>query len=220
MKESDILFIDNHLLVVCKPAGLLVQGDSTGDETLLEQAKAYLKERFGKPGNVFLGLVHRLDRPVSGVLLLARTSKAAARISEQFRTGNAGKVYLAIVEGEVPLEGEWVDRIVRAGPTSRIAKEREGQEARLSFRRLQYKNGFSQVEVALHTGRHHQIRLQFASRGYPLLGDFRYGSKIKFGERAVALHARSLTVIHPTLKKEMTFIAEAEGFWTDFVSST
>ena len=218
MNESNILFIDNHLLAINKPAGKLTQQDITGDISLLEDAKHYLKERFGKPGNVYLGLVHRIDRPVSGLVLFARTSKAASRLSEQFRLGTPHKIYLAIAEGEVPDEGKWLDYISREGVTSHLAKKGEGKESRLSFRRLKYKNGLSLVEVRLETGRHHQIRLQFSSRGYPLLGDFRYGSKIKFGNKAIALHAQSLTVIHPTLKEEIKFTAEAESFWSDFLT--
>lgn len=218
MNETDIIFIDNHLLVINKPAGILVQKDSTGDTSLLEEAKHYIKETFGKPGNVYLGLVHRIDRPVSGVVVFARTSKAASRLSQQFRSGTPEKVYHAIAEGEVPEEGNWTDYISREGATSRIAKKGEGKEARLSFRRLKYNNGRSLVEVRLETGRHHQIRLQFASRGYPLLGDFRYGSKIKFGDKAVALHSSSLTVSHPTLNKEMQFTSPHESFWLDFLS--
>jgi 23S rRNA pseudouridine1911/1915/1917 synthase len=218
MDESDILFIDNHLLAIHKPAGKLIQQDITGDISLLEDAKHYLKERFGKPGNVYLGLVHRIDRPVSGVVLFARTSKAASRLSEQFRSSKPRKIYLAIAEGEVPAEGRWVDCISREGVTSRLARKGEGKEARLSFRRLKYNHGLSLVEIELETGRHHQIRLQFSSREYPLLGDFRYGSKIKFGNKAIALHAHSLTVIHPTLKEKISFSVEPESFWSDFLT--
>ena len=218
MNESNILFIDNHLLAINKSAGKLIQQDITGDPSLLDDAKHYLKEKFGKPGNVYLGLVHRIDRPVSGVVLFARTSKAASRLSEQFRLAKPRKIYLAIAEGKVPDEGRWIDYISREGVTSRLAQKGEGKEARLSFRRLKYNNGLSLVEVELETGRHHQIRLQFSSRGYPLLGDFRYGSQTKFGKKAIALHAYSLTVIHPTLKEEINFTAEAESFWSDFLT--
>ena len=217
MKNLDILFTDNHLLAINKPSGMLVQGDRTGDESLLALAKDYLKERFGKPGNVYLGLVHRLDRPVSGVVLFARTSKAAARLSEQFRERKAKKTYLAIVEGETPLKGKWTDPVAREGATSRIAEEGEGQNAELSFRRLKCNNKFSLVEIDLGTGRHHQIRVQFADRGHPIAGDFRYGSKIKFPGRAIALHSLSLTVAHPTKKEEITFRAEPPESWKEFI---
>ncbi|MBE9536204.1 MAG: RluA family pseudouridine synthase [Proteobacteria bacterium] len=218
MNESDIIFIDNHLLAINKSAGRLVQKDATGDPSLLEDAKHHLKEIFGKPGNVYLGLIHRIDRPVSGLILFARTSKAASRLSEQFRSGTPHKIYLAIAEGELPDKGRWLDYISRDGVTSRLAQKGEGKEARLSFRRLKYNNGLSLVEIELETGRHHQIRLQFSSRGYPLLGDFRYGSKIKFGDRAVALHAHSLTLTHPTLNEKIKFTSEPESFWSDYLS--
>ena len=213
MKTLEVLYIDNHLLVVRKPACILVQGDRTGDTSLLDYAREYIKDKFNKPGNVYLGLVHRLDRPTSGVVVFALTSKAAKRLSEQFRVRHVRKIYWALVEGEVPTEGTLVDRIRRHGRTSHVTKGAGGQHAELSFRRLRYRKGVSWVEIELATGRHHQIRVQFARRGHPVLGDFRYGSKVKFGQKALALHARSLTIIHPTRKEEMTFVAELESFW-------
>ena len=208
-----VLYTDNHLLVVRKPAGMLVQGDRTGDMSLLDCAREYIKDKFNKPGNVYLGLVHRLDRPTSGVVALALTSKAAKRLSEQFRMGSVRKIYWALVEGKTPAEGKLVDRIRRHGPTSHLTKRDGGQHAELSFRRLRYHEGVSWVEIELATGRHHQIRVQFAHRGHQVIGDFRYGSKVKFGQKALALHARSLTINHPTRKEDMTFVAELEPFW-------
>ena len=213
MKTAEVLLLDNDLLVVCKPAGMLVQGDRTGDTTLLDQAREYLKHKFNSPNEVYLGLVHRLDRPTSGVIVFARTSKAAAHLSAQFQSRTARKTYWALVEGQIPAEGRWVDWIVRMGITSRVAKEAEGQEAALYFRRLGYRKNISWVEIELHTGRHHQIRVQFAYRGYPVLGDLRYGAEIKFGQKALALHARTLTITHPTQGTEMTFTAEPERLW-------
>jgi len=216
LDSSDLIYCDNHLLVVNKSAGLLVQGDKSGDPSLLDYARGYLKERYNKPGNVYVGLVHRLDRPVSGVIALARTSKSASRLSGQFRDRTVRKIYHALVEGELPEEGHWLDKIVREGVTSRITESTEALRAELSFRRLNYIDGISRVEIDLATGRHHQIRVQFSSRGYPILGDFRYGSKVKFGEKTLALHARSLTIIHPTKKEEMTFLAEYPESWENF----
>ena len=213
MKTIEPLFIDNHLLVVRKPAGMLVQADRTGDRSLLDRGREYVKVEYRKPGNVYLGLVHRLDRPVSGVIVFARTSKAAGRLAEQFRSRQVRKVYWALVEGKIAGEGRLVDRVVRRGATSRIAKGEEGQKAELSFRRLDAAGGRSWVEIELDTGRHHQIRVQFANLGHPVIGDFRYGSKVKFPERALALHARSLTLNHPTRREPMTFTAEPEPFW-------
>jgi RluA family pseudouridine synthase len=213
LQTLKILYSDNHLLVIRKPAGMLVQGDRTGDTSLLDYAREYIKDKFNKPGNVYLGLVHRLDRPTSGVVVFALTSKAAKRLSEQFRVGSVQKIYWALVEGKTPTNGTLVDRIHRHGPTSHIVRGDGGQRAELSFRRLRYHKGVSWVEIELATGRHHQIRVQFSHRGHPVIGDFRYGSKVKFGKKALALHARSLTISHPTRKEEMTFLAELESFW-------
>jgi 23S rRNA-/tRNA-specific pseudouridylate synthase len=132
----DVIYIDNHLLVVRKPSGMLAQGDRTGDRSLLEYGKAYVKAAFNKPGDAFLGLVHRLDRPTSGVMVFARTSKAAARLSEQFRARRIGKIYWALVEGKTPREGRMVDTLLRAGPSSTVSER--GQEAVLGFRRLRW----------------------------------------------------------------------------------
>ena len=207
----DVIYIDNHLLVVRKPSGMLAQGDRTGDRSLLEYGKAYVKAAFNKPGDAFLGLVHRLDRPTSGVMVFARTSKAAARLSEQFRARRIGKIYWALVEGKTPREGRMVDTLLRAGPSSTVSER--GQEAVLGFRRLRFERGISWVEVRPKTGRHHQIRVQFAHRGHPVVGDFRYGARIGFPEKSLALHARALTLSHPTRKEEMTFTAAPEVFW-------
>jgi len=213
----EIIYCDNHLLVLNKPAGLLVQGDQTGDPSLFDFASAYIKERYNKPGKAYIGLVHRLDRPVSGVVVLARTSKAAARLSRQFLEKRTTKIYTALAEGEVPAHGEWIDFISRRGATGHIAPEGEGSRADLRFERLSILEGLSLVSVRLGTGRHHQIRLQFASRGYPLLGDFRYGSVRQFGDKAVALHATTLTLFHPTTGEEMTFRAGFPDFWQGYL---
>ncbi len=205
--------MDNHIMVVRKPAGILVQGDKTGDETLLEQCKQYLKVEFNKPGNVYLGLVHRIDRPVSGVMVLARTSKAAGRLVSQFRTRDVEKQYWALVQGQVQESELLVDHITRHGATSHISRNKEGQQAELFYRLLRFKDGVSWVEIDLHSGRHHQIRVQFAHRAHPVLGDFRYGSKRKFPERSLALHAWKLKFEHPVRKEHMTFTADPEPYW-------
>ena len=213
MAKLNILYEDNHLLVICKPAGILVQGDRTGDVTLLSLAKDYIKEKYNKPGDVFLGLVHRLDRPASGVIVFARTSKAAGRLMKQFQQRQIKKIYYCLAAGELPLNGNWKDRIERREATSFIAK---GElNAALSFKRLKFQNVVSLSEVKLHTGKHHQIRVQFASRGFPIIGDFRYGSKIKFPNRAIALHARELRLEHPTTKELLTFQCKPD--WPDYV---
>ena len=209
-----VLHLDNHLLVVRKSAGVLVQGDHTGDSNLLEQARAYVKEKYNKPGNVFMGLVHRLDRPTSGVVTFARTSTAASRLATQFRQHQVRKIYWALVQGKTPLNGDMTDQMARRQTKSRIIQT-GGQLAKLAFKRLDYQQDISWVEIELGTGRHHQIRLQFSHRGHPILGDFKYGSRISFPNRALALHARSLTLTHPTRKISMTFTAEPEPFWPE-----
>ena len=209
-----ILYEDNHLLVVNKPAGQLVQGDQTGRVTLLEEARSWLKEQYDKPGNVFLGLVHRLDRTASGVVVLARTSKAASRLSEEIRNHRPRKVYWALVAGEMPLSGHFIDRLERKEYTSQIVDAPGGKEARLSYNRLYYANGVSLVEINLETGRHHQIRVQFSHRGFPILGDRRYGSQRPFAADAIALHAREMIIRHPTQGEEMKFVAEPGEDWS------
>lgn len=213
-KLKNIIYEDNHLLVVNKPAGMLVQGDITGDESLLEIAKKYIKEKYNKPGNIFLGLVHRLDRPTSGVIVFARTSKAASRLSKQFREKTIEKYYVALVQGKIPKSGILKDKISRNGATSKIGYT--GKQAELKYKLLKYKNNISKVEIKLITGRHHQIRVQFAERGNPILGDFRYGSKIKFGNKALALHAFSISLIHPTKKEKMIFNFNPDDYWNDY----
>lgn len=203
-----LLYEDNHLLVVSKPAGLLSQEDHTGNPDLLTLCKAFIKERDQKPGNVFLGLVHRLDRPVSGVMVLAKTSKAASRISEQIRKRTVGKRYLAVVEGASPPSGYLDHHLLKDSSTNRsrvIASPRRGSKpAQLSFTTLQQSGEHSLLEVQLLTGRAHQIRVQLAHIGHPIAGDQKYGSG-RFP--TIALHARSFTLMHPTTKEEMVFVA-------------
>jgi len=218
-----ILHEDNHLLAVFKPAGLLVQGDSTGDETLLDVCKAYLKEKYQKPGNVYLGLVHRLDRPVSGVVLLARTSKAASRLSAQFRDGTVGKTYLAVVERRpVRAEGVLVHHLAaRADASGRTRCEDEpfkgSRESHLTYRVLT--NGDrSLLRIEPITGRRHQIRVQLAAMGCPIVGDVKYGAAEPLPDRSVALHAWRLECAHPVGGRTMIFTAPAPdgGPWPDY----
>lgn len=207
----DVLYVDNHLLVVNKPPGVLVQADRTGDPDLLTLGKAYLKERFDKPGNVFLGLVHRLDRPASGVMVFARTSKAAARLSEQFRQRTVEKDYLAIVEGRLQGAGLERGRIHEKGGAMRLAAADEqsgGKVAELQWRALASDDELTLVDVRLKTGRKHQVRLQLAGLGHPILGDLRYGAVRELDGRNLALHCYRLSFRHPTRPDFLTFTAE------------
>ncbi|MEM1117279.1 MAG: RNA pseudouridine synthase [Bacteroidota bacterium] len=213
----EVLVLDNHLLGVAKPNGMLVQGDATGDVDLVTRAKGYLKRRFGKPGNVFVGLVHRLDRPTSGVVLLARTSKAAGRLAAQFRDRDVEKRYLAVVAGRLGTGGEMVDGIRKGGGGSvEVVPEAApgAKRAALRWRTLAYGDGRSLVEVDLLTGRKHQIRAQLAHRGAPVLGDLRYGDATPFADgRGVALHALRLGVEHPTRREPVVLVATPPAPW-------
>ncbi len=208
--DLKVLYEDNHLLAVEKPAGLLVQGDKTGDPTLLEAGKDYLRAKYDKPGNVFLGLVHRIDRPVSGVVLFARTSKAASRLTGEFRLRRVHKVYFAVVIGRVGAdEGRLEAFIKRAHLKSRIetGPGNDAKHAILSYRVLGRKKGYSLLEVTPTTGRHHQIRLQLADMGHPVAGDLKYGAREPLADREIALHAGVLVVKHPTRDQEVRLVA-------------
>lgn len=196
-----VIYEDNHLLAVYKPSGLLVQGDRTGDVCLLELGKRWLKARYRKPGNVFLAMVHRLDRPVAGVVLFARTSKAAGRLSRQFRERSVDKHYLAVVGGSVSKEADrLIDHIERRDRLSRVVPTPtdRSQEARLHYTVLGRDSGKSLLKVCLETGRRHQIRIQLAHMGHPILGDLRYGAETPLPGREIALLAHELKVDHPT----------------------
>ena len=201
-----VLYEDNHVLGVEKPAGLLVQGDRTGDPTLLEAARAYLKEKYAKPGNVFLGLIHRIDRPVSGVVLFARTSKAASRLTREFAERKVQKTYYTVVIGEVSGDGGEVESFIkRTHLRSRIepGPRRGAKAATLSYRVLGRKKGHSLLEVTPRTGRHHQIRVQLSSLGHPIGGDLKYGAREALPDKSIALHAAVLVVKHPTQETEV-----------------
>jgi 23S rRNA pseudouridine1911/1915/1917 synthase len=196
----DILYEDNHVLGILKPGGLLAQGDRTGDVTALALARAYLRDRYHKPGNVFLGLVQRLDRPVSGVMVFARTSKAASRLTTAFRDRDVEKTYLAVVVGAMePERGELSALIERAHTRSRIAAAAtpKSREALLAFRVLARDADYTLLEVRPRTGRHHQIRLQLSAAGHPVAGDLKYRAREPLAERAIALHAARLRFPHP-----------------------
>jgi 23S rRNA pseudouridine1911/1915/1917 synthase len=209
-----VLYEDNHCLAVFKPAGLLTIGDRTGDVSLVDQVRDDLRIRYHKPGNIFVGVVHRLDRPVAGVVLFARTSKAAARLAEQFRTGRVTKVYQALVEGRVAAsKGTLVDRLVKDRETNIVRRTTKAtpaaREGSLSFRRLKTLPDATLLEIEPHTGRSHQIRVQLAAMGHPILGDRKYGSKRPFRE-GIALRAVRLVFEHPVRKIPVTVAATVD----------
>lgn len=210
-----VLYLDNHLLVVDKPAGVLVQEDRTGDLDLLTAGKRYLKDRFDKPGNVFLGLVHRLDRPVSGVMVFARTSKAAGRLSDQFRRRAPDKSYLALVEGRMEEGGRLEHYLAKRGRHVHVVASSEpgAKRAVLTARPVAHLGDRTLVDVALETGRSHQIRVQLAHVGHPIVGDLRYGARTELDGRNLALHAYALTVEHPTRREAMTWRSSPPGTW-------
>jgi 23S rRNA pseudouridine1911/1915/1917 synthase len=209
-----VLHEDNHCLAVVKSAGQLTVGDRTGDVSLVDCVRDYLRTKYKKPGNAFVGVVHRLDRPVGGVVLFARTSKAASRLAEQFRTGRVDKVYEAIVEGRVAVrEGQLTDRLVKDRNTNVVrragAADTRAKQSTLNFRRLKTTPSATLLEIRPTTGRSHQIRVQLASAGHPILGDRKYGSKRHF-EDGIALRAVRLTFEHPTTKVRITVEAPVD----------
>jgi 23S rRNA pseudouridine1911/1915/1917 synthase len=220
-----VLFEDNHCLAVAKPAPLLTQGVPPGIPTLESLAKAFLKERYAKPGNVYLGIPHRLDRPVSGVVLFARNTKAAQRLAEQFQKHQVVKTYWATLEGNVqPEQGQWEDWLLKLPEEARSKKVPAGtlgaRHAVLEYRRIATAPGMTLLEIRPQTGRMHQIRVQAAERGWPIVGDVHYGAKLAFGpvaslprERVIALHARSLMFLHPIRFEPITVVAPLPDYW-------
>lgn len=206
LQKINIVFEDNHLLVVEKPVNMPVCEDESRDIDLLNTLKDYLKKKYDKPGNVYLGLVHRLDRPVGGVMVFAKTSKAASRLSKQVAEHDLDKTYLAVVLGKVSDSGKFIDYLVKDKNKNQsyVTDKEHGKLAKLSYKRLDYKDGFSLVEVHLETGRSHQIRVQFSSRGFPLVGDAKYNKKHD-GRTSVALYAKKLGFKHPITKDMLSF---------------
>lgn len=217
MNKLNVLYEDNHIIVVEKPFNVLSQGDSTGDISIMDMVKSYIKEKYHKPGNVYLGLVHRLDRPVGGIMVFARSSKAAARLTKAFNEHNITKKYLAIVHGKMAKDKDTlIDKIEKTSDGNSIISD-NGKEAVLDYEVLDYNKEFdcSLVSITLKTGRHHQIRVQFASRGHFLLGDQRYGV---VDNTQISLFSYYLSFTHPVSKEVLEFklLPEKKGHWTKF----
>ena len=217
---SRILYEDNHVLVINKRVGEIVQGDKTGDEPLCDTLKAFIAQRDSKPGRVFMGVPHRLDRPVSGIAMFAKTSKALERLNEAFRDGSIYKTYWALTcAAPQPAEGELKDMLLRNEKQNKSYICKGGnpaaKEARLRYRTLRQFDRYTLVEVELLTGRHHQIRCQLSGIGCPIKGDLKYGAPRSNRDGGINLHARSIVFIHPTRKEPVTVVAPVE--WPPFV---
>ncbi len=205
MNNLNVLYEDNHVIVVVKPINVLSQSDITNDPDMLTIIKSYLKEKYHKPGNVYLGLVHRLDRVVGGVMVFAKTSKAASRLSNSIRENKFHKDYLAICHGKLKESDTFIDYLEKKDDFSTIVTDKNhGKLSELSYELIDYnkEKDLSLIKVMLKTGRHHQIRVQFASRGYPLIGDNRYGID---KEKEIGLFAYKLSFPHPITKEMVTF---------------
>ncbi len=221
----EVLYEDNHLIAINKAAGTLVQGDSTGDECLADMVKAYLKEKYDKQGNVFTGVVHRIDRPVSGVVIFAKTSKALARMNEQFKVRNIKKTYWAVVKNKPnPPEGNLVHYLIKDQATNKskafVSEKPNTKKAELHYQVIAQSQTYFLVEVQPITGRHHQIRVQLASLGCPIKGDLKYGFDRPNANGSIHLHARSITFNHPTQKNEITLVAPVpnDSLWQAITS--
>lgn len=221
-----ILYEDNHIIVINKAAGEIVQGDKSGDECLCDTLKKFLKEKYNKPGNVFVGLPHRLDRPVSGIVIFAKTSKALERLNAMFRNNSVKKIYWAITK-ERPLASEaqlshWILRNERQNKSYAYNKEvKESKQAILSYRHIAASQNYNLLEVELKTGRHHQIRCQLSAIGCPIKGDLKYGAKRSNPDGSISLHARRVEFIHPVSKEPINITAPVpnDALWRSFEES-
>ncbi|MBQ3872826.1 MAG: RluA family pseudouridine synthase [Bacteroidales bacterium] len=213
--RSRILYEDNHLLIFNKRVGEIVQGDKTGDEALSETLKAFIAQRDEKPGQVFMGVPHRLDRPVSGVCIFAKTSKALERLNEMLRKGDIHKTYWALTANRPPKDEDTLtDNLVRNEKQNKsyIVKE-GGKEARLAYKLIGTTKTYFLLEVQLFTGRHHQIRCQLSGMGCPIKGDLKYGAKRSNPDGGISLHARNIQFIHPVKKTEVDVTAPVPDTW-------
>ena len=209
--DSDIIFSDNHILVASKPPGLLTQPDDSGDDSLEAFAKRWVKKEYNKPGNVFLHALHRLDRPVSGLVLFARTSKALSRLNEQVRDQEIQRIYIAEVEGILPAKEGRLDHYLIHGDHRAVVateKNKEAKHARLTYQVIRFLPHTTVVSIELETGRYHQIRAQFSATGHPVVGDKRYGAKSGDGEE-IHLHCAKLAFEHPVTKEVQAFESPA-----------
>ena len=221
----EIIYEDNHLIAINKRPGDLVQGDKTGDNTLIDQVKNYIKKKYNKPRGVFLGLIHRLDRPTSGLILFAKTSKALRRINKQFKDRKTQKKYWAIIDKSFDSNSgtltHWLKRNPKMNKSFANNEEvNDSKKAILHYKKIFKLRKYCVLEIDLETGRHHQIRSQLSFIGFPVKGDLKYNAKRKNSDASIDLHARSLTINHPTTKKKITFLASPpiKPQWNFFLS--
>lgn len=222
-----ILYEDNHIIAVNKTCNEIVQGDKTGDTPLSEMLKAWIKEKYEKPGNVFIGVAHRLDRPVSGVVLFAKTSKALSRLNEMFRVGEVKKTYWAIVKNQPPAEeGELINWLVRNEKQNKSfaydTEKPNSKKAILHYKLIARSDNYYLLEIDLKTGRHHQIRVQLAKMGCPIRGDLKYGFDRSNKDGGISLHARSTEFVHPVSKETKKIVAPVpdDNLWKGIITQS
>lgn len=220
-KENlQVLYEDNHLIAINKRVGDIVQGDKTGDKPLSDVVKEYIKDKYNKPGEVFLGVVHRLDRPTTGIVVFARTSKALTRLNDLFKNRETQKTYWAVVKGKLSKHNDtlvhYLKRNEKANTSKAYAKEiPDSKKASLEYMVIQELNNYTALEIGLHTGRHHQIRAQLSAIGYPIKGDLKYGAERSNPDGGIHLHARKLEFVHPVSKEAIIITAPvpADPLW-------
>jgi len=217
-----VIFEDNHLIIINKRIGDIVQGDKTGDKALSDVVKEYLKEKYQKPGDAFIGVIHRLDRPTSGLVVFAKTSKALTRMNESFKNRTTQKIYWAIVKNDLPKANDTLTHFLTRNSKNNTSKAflkevPESKKAILDYQILKKIDHYTLLEVNLHTGRHHQIRAQLSAIGCPIKGDLKYGFPRSNPDAGICLHAYSITFTHPVTLVEMSFLAKVSGdIWGKF----
>lgn len=219
-----ILHEDNHIIVINKRVGDIVQGDKTGDKPLSEIVKEYIKEKYNKPGEVFLGVVHRLDRPTTGIVVFAKTSKALSRLNESFSNRETQKTYWAIVKNSPPTESDQLIHFIKRNEKNNTSKAHtkevpNSKKAVLDYKIIKKTHNYFALEIHLHTGRHHQIRAQFSAIGSPIKGDLKYGFDRSNPDGGIHLHAKKLVFTHPVTKETLTIVASTpnEVIWNSVV---
>ncbi|MVO08414.1 RNA pseudouridine synthase [Flavobacterium sp. TP390] len=219
-----VLHEDNHIIVINKRAGDIVQGDKTGDKPLSDVVKEYLKEKYNKPGEVFLGVIHRLDRPTTGIVVFAKTSKALTRLNESFKNRETKKIYWAVVKNSPPKPNDTLVHFLKRNSKNNTSKAHikevpDSKKASLEYRLFKKLDNYFGLEILLHTGRHHQIRAQLSAIGCPIKGDLKYGFDRSNSDGGIHLHARKLEIIHPVTKEDLFFVAPTpnEVIWNAII---